>query len=119
MRVTFSSSDNPPYLGRRPWKESRPGMPRAGAETGAGGVLRGGETLAGPWRLRVDRSTRTSCSRSLPTFKRHGPGAIAKVRKYQPAAYLKVCAMLVPREMKLEHSGGVRRYIEREMKERQ
>src|SRR5215831_9129706 len=25
------------------------------------------ETLAGPWRLHVDRSTRTSCSRSLPT----------------------------------------------------
>jgi len=25
-----------------------------------------------------------------------------------PASYLKVCAMLVPREMKLEHSGGVK-----------
>ena len=25
-----------------------------------------------------------------------------------PAAYLKVCAMLVPREMKLEHSGGIK-----------
>ena len=39
-------------------------------------------------------------------FKRHGPEAIAKVRKYQPA--LKICALLVPREMKLEHSGGVK-----------
>src|SRR5262249_11451296 len=43
-----------------------------------------------------------------------GPGvgrvaaAIAKVRKYQPAAYMKICALLVPREMKLEHSGGVK-----------
>jgi hypothetical protein len=41
-------------------------------------------------------------------FKRHGPEAIAKVRKQQPAAYLKVCALLVPREMKFEHSGGVK-----------
>src|SRR5262249_31133118 len=41
-------------------------------------------------------------------FRRHGPEAIAKVRKQQPAAYLKVCALLVPREMKLEHSGGVK-----------
>ena len=40
-------------------------------------------------------------------FKRHGPEAIAKVRKYQPAAYMKICALLVPREM-MEHSGGVK-----------
>src|SRR5262245_4331714 len=30
------------------------------------------ETLAGHWRLHVDRSTRTSCSRSLPTSKSTG-----------------------------------------------
>ena len=30
------------------------------------------------------------------------------MRKTQPAAYMKICALLVPREMKLEHSGGVR-----------
>ena len=30
------------------------------------------------------------------------------MRRESPAAYLKVCAMLVPREMKLEHSGGVK-----------
>jgi len=41
-------------------------------------------------------------------FKRHGPEAIAKVRKQQPAAYLKVCALLVPREMKVEPSGGIK-----------
>jgi hypothetical protein len=34
--------------------------------------------------------------------------AIEKVRKQQPAAYMKICAMLVLREMKLEHSGGVK-----------
>ena len=30
------------------------------------------------------------------------------MRKYQPAAYMKICALLVPREMKLEHSGGIK-----------
>ena len=41
-------------------------------------------------------------------FREGGPQAIAKVRKYQPAAYMKICALLVPREMKFEHSGGVK-----------
>src|SRR5262245_40366307 len=41
-------------------------------------------------------------------FKRHGSEAIAKVRKQHPAAYLKVCAHLVPREMKLEHSNSIK-----------
>src|SRR5499433_3716667 len=41
-------------------------------------------------------------------FKKHGAAAIEKVRKTQPAAYMKICALLVPREMKLEPSGGVK-----------
>src|SRR5215813_7762741 len=30
-----------------------------------------------------------------------------KVRKTQPAAYMKICALLVPREMKLEHCASI------------
>ena len=30
------------------------------------------------------------------------------MRKMQPAAYMKICALLVPREMKVERSGGVK-----------
>jgi hypothetical protein len=41
-------------------------------------------------------------------FEREGPKVIAKVAKEQPAAYLKICAMLVPKEMKVEPSGGVK-----------
>jgi 2-oxoglutarate dehydrogenase complex dehydrogenase (E1) component-like enzyme len=41
-------------------------------------------------------------------FKKHGAAAIEKVRKTQPAAYMKICALLVPREMKVEHAGGVK-----------
>ena len=45
-------------------------------------------------------------------FKKHGAAAIEKVRKTQPAAYMKICALLVPREMKLEHAGGVKAMTE-------
>jgi hypothetical protein len=41
-------------------------------------------------------------------FKQHGASAIAKVRKQQPAAYMKICALLVPREMKVEHSNTLK-----------
>jgi hypothetical protein len=41
-------------------------------------------------------------------FKQHGASAFAKVRREQPAAYMKICALLVPREMKVEHAGGIK-----------
>jgi hypothetical protein len=41
-------------------------------------------------------------------FKKHGAAAIEKVRKTQPAAYMKICALLVPREMQIEHSRSSR-----------
>jgi hypothetical protein len=41
-------------------------------------------------------------------FKQHGPSAIARVRKEQPAAYMKICALLVPREMRVEHSSAIK-----------
>ena len=41
-------------------------------------------------------------------FRKHGAAAIEKVRKQQPAAYTKICAHLVPREMQVEHSGGIK-----------
>jgi len=41
-------------------------------------------------------------------FQQSGPAAIAKVRKYQPAAYMKICALVIPKEMKVEHSDGIK-----------
>jgi hypothetical protein len=41
-------------------------------------------------------------------FKKHGAAAIEKVRKQQPAVYMKICALLVPRELQVEHSGGIK-----------
>ena len=42
----------------------------------------------------------------LLNFRHEGKKAIEKVARNQPAAYLKILALLVPREMKLESSGG-------------
>src|SRR5262245_56380555 len=41
-------------------------------------------------------------------FKKHGAAAIEKVRKQQPAVYMKICTLLVPRELQVEHTGGVK-----------
>jgi hypothetical protein len=41
-------------------------------------------------------------------FNREGPKIIAKVAKHQPAAHMKICALLMPRKMKVEQSGAGR-----------
>jgi hypothetical protein len=41
-------------------------------------------------------------------WQEHGREVFKRVRRESPATYLKVCAALVPREMKVEHSGGVK-----------
>ena len=40
-------------------------------------------------------------------WQQHGREVFKRVRRESPASYLKVCAMLVPKELKMEHSGGV------------
>jgi hypothetical protein len=41
-------------------------------------------------------------------WQQHGREVFKRVRRESPAAYLKVCAMLVPREMKVEHSNAIK-----------
>jgi len=45
-------------------------------------------------------------------FKLGGRKAIEKVMRNQPAVFLKLLVLLVPREMQLEHSGGVKAMTE-------
>src|SRR5262245_24734178 len=40
----------------------------------------------------------------LRDFRQGGPKAIERVRRMQPASYLKILALLVPREHRVEHS---------------
>jgi hypothetical protein len=54
------------------------------------------------------RRTRHLLNQELLNFRHQGKKAIEKVARNQPAAYLKILALLVPREMKIEHSGGVK-----------
>src|SRR5262249_15542036 len=44
----------------------------------------------------------------LRDFRKHGEKAIAKVRRDQPGVYLKVIALLIPREHKVEHSNPLK-----------
>jgi hypothetical protein len=41
-------------------------------------------------------------------WQQHGREVFKRVRRESPASYLKVCAMLVPREMRVEHNQGVK-----------
>jgi hypothetical protein len=50
-------------------------------------------------------------------FKQHGASAIAKVRKQQPAAYMKICALLVPREMQIEHTNRIKQMTDEEIEQ--
>ena len=44
----------------------------------------------------------------LRDFRQGGPKAIERVRRTQPAAYLKILALLVPREHKVQHSNSLK-----------
>jgi hypothetical protein len=50
-------------------------------------------------------------------WQQHGREVFKRVRRESPASYLKVCAMLVPREMKLEPSGGVKAMTDEELEQ--
>ena len=50
-------------------------------------------------------------------FKLGGRKAIEKVMRNQPAAFLKLLVLLVPREMKVEHSGGVKAMSDEEIEQ--
>ena len=53
----------------------------------------------------------------LRDFRHGGPAAIAKVRKNQPAAYCKLLTLLCPRDVKIEHSGGVKAMSDEQIEE--
>src|SRR5262245_57288357 len=62
---------------------------------------RGGGTFEIPNGSRNALSEEVICA-LLRDFRQHGQKAIARVRETHPAAYLKVLALLVPKEHKVE-----------------
>ena len=51
----------------------------------------------------------------LRDFRHGGPKAIERVRRTQPAAYLKILALLVPREHKVEHSNALKNLTDEQL----
>ena len=51
----------------------------------------------------------------LRDFRQHGQKAVARVRQTQPAAYLKILALLVPREHKVENSNVIKSLSDQEL----
>jgi hypothetical protein len=51
----------------------------------------------------------------LRDFRQGGPKAIERVRRTQPAAYLKILALLVPREHKVEHSNVLKELTDEQL----
>ena len=51
----------------------------------------------------------------LRDFRQHGQKAVARVRQTQPAAYLKILALLVPREHKVEHSNPLKELTDEQL----
>jgi len=51
----------------------------------------------------------------LRDFRQGGPKAIERVRRTQPAAYLKILALLMPREHKVEHSNLLKEMTDEEL----
>jgi hypothetical protein len=48
-------------------------------------------------------------------FSKHGEKAIAKVRRDQPGVWLKVLAMLIPREHRVEYSNSLKNWTDEEL----
>jgi hypothetical protein len=48
-------------------------------------------------------------------FREHGKKAIEKVAREQPASYVKILALLVPREHKVEHSNSLKNMTDEQL----
>jgi hypothetical protein len=48
-------------------------------------------------------------------FREHGKKAIEKVAREQPASYVKILALLVPREHKVEYSNSLKNWTDEEL----
>ena len=50
-------------------------------------------------------------------FRQHGKKAIEKVARNQPAVYVKILALLVPREMQIEHTNRIKQMTDEEIEQ--
>src|SRR5262245_4342042 len=50
-------------------------------------------------------------------FRQHGKKAIEKIARNQPAVYVKILALLVPREMQIEHTNRIKQMTDEEIEQ--
>ena len=66
--------------------------------------------------LTFDESFYSTFERSYTAdFSKHGEKAVARVREQNPASYLKILALLVPREHKVEYSNSLKNWTDEEL----
>ena len=100
-----------------PYKTGRPRNVRSSHRAKAKRTIREGGVWK-PWR---ECPALASCPNAdtiremHAAFRQGGREAIDKVMRKQPAAFLKLLVLLVPREMKVEHSGGVKSMTDEEL----
>jgi hypothetical protein len=83
-------------------------LARSARNQGVGCILLWKTSTIGRLRGSRNRLSEEVICALLRDFREHGQKAIAKVRRTQPAAYLKVLALLVPREHKVEYSNSLK-----------
>src|SRR5262247_4252434 len=71
--------------------------------------------LAGRLRGSRNKLSEAVICALLRDFSRHGEKAIARVRREQPGIYLKVLALLNPRQDKLEHTNTIKTMTDEEL----
>ena len=81
--------------------------------------LRGSGNPRGPYAPSRERARFSAefVGALLRDFRQGGPKAIERVRRTQPAVYMKICALLVPKEMKLEHSAGIKSLTDEQLEQ--
>ena len=71
---------------------------------------------AGPGRARRELNADT-IREMHKAFRRGGAQAINKVMRNRPEMFLKLLVLLVPRELQIEHSGGVKAMTDEEIEQ--
>jgi hypothetical protein len=71
--------------------------------------------LAGRVRGSRNRLSEEVICALLRDFRKHGEKAVAQVRRDQPGVYLKVLALLIPREHKVQHSNPIKDLTDEEL----
>jgi hypothetical protein len=97
-------------LGGLTWRSCSAGLEPAASQSQSSRAYKSAHgNPAGRLRGSRNRLSEEVVCALLRDFRKHGEKAIAEVRRTQPGVYLKVLALLLPRQHKVEHTNPVSR----------